>query len=254
MQVESPPASRWRAFCIATCNARRLPQSRRTEALGLSGGVPMTILQNTTKGWERDALSRYQKRRRMALAFVLLLTGGVLLFVSSVDTEGWLHEYVEAVGLGLISVGILGRLWCTLYIGGRKADDIVTTGPYSLSRNPLYVFSAIAAAGVGAQTGSIVISVLFLIVAALAFHVVIRREERYLEPVFGEPYRAYCRRVPRFLPSFRNFDAGGPMTFLPSRLHRTFTDGLVFFLALPVLESVEYAQETGLLPVFLHLY
>lgn len=41
---------------------------------------------------------------------------------------------------GIMSVGvaILGRLWCSLYIAGRKDRILVVHGPYSLSRNPFY--------------------------------------------------------------------------------------------------------------------
>ena len=37
-------------------------------------------------------------------------------------------------------------------------------------------------------------------------------------------------------------------------LYRTFFDGLVFFVAYPLLEFVEYLQVTNVLPVLLRLY
>ena len=81
------------------------------------------------------ALARFQNLRRIALAVILGLTLLVLLVVRS-SAEGDFHEYVEAVGLCLIAMGVIGRMWCTLYIGGRKSSEIIAQGPYSVSRNP----------------------------------------------------------------------------------------------------------------------
>lgn len=187
------------------------------------------------------------------LGAVILTAFVALLFVGSAGSED-LHGLVEAIGLGLIVVGIVGRMWCTLYIGSRKSSEIVDTGPYSVTRNPLYVFSSIAAAGVGAQTGSIVLSALFMLGCVGAFLFVIGREERYLEEHFGQAYRAYLRRVPRFLPRPSLYRDEGTLTISTSRLYNTFGDGMVFFVAMPAFEIVEYFQSIGAIPVVLRLY
>lgn len=211
------------------------------------------VLASKAGASEKSALNRYQALRRLVLALIVLTSFLALLFVRSAG-PGDTHEVVEAIGLGLIATGILGRLWSTLYIGGRKAAEIVAAGPYSATRNPLYVFSSIAACGVGAQTGSVIVAFIFLFGAILAFHVVIRREEVFLTETFGQPYVDYCARVPRFFPDPRLFRVGGPLTVDPRRLQRTFFDGLVFFLAMPVLEAIEYLQQADILPVMLRLY
>src|SRR5690606_27834472 len=94
-------------------------------------------------------LSRFQRRRRFAVAILVAGLFAALLFVRSpVTIDNGLHEYVEAFGGAAILLAILGRTWCTLYIGGRKSAEIVRGGPYSVTRNPLYVFSTIGAAGI----------------------------------------------------------------------------------------------------------
>lgn len=198
------------------------------------------------------ALARYQKMRRLGLAVLLLGALILLLFVGSSQSEE-VHDMVEAVGLGFIVVGIVGRLWCTLYIGGRKSAEIVTTGPYSVTRNPLYLFSSIAAAGVGAQTGSVTLAILFLLGCTAAFHFVIAREEAFLKEEFGGAYAQYLATVPRLLPKPGLFRDKEELQVRTKLIYRTLTDGLVFFLAMPVFELIELWQESGLLPVLLQL-
>ncbi|MEJ5080280.1 methyltransferase family protein [Ochrobactrum sp. MYb379] len=198
-------------------------------------------------------LGKYQQKRRLAIAIVIGFLVFALLFVRSQSTDH-MHEYIEAFGISLIVAAILGRMWCTLYIGGRKSAEIVQTGPYSMTRNPLYVFSSIGAIGIGAQTGSIIIALAFGLLCYLAFATVIRTEEKFLKTNFGKPYEAYCASVPRFFPKFSLFRDEDELRVKPDRLYRTFTDGLVFFVAYPFFEFIEYLQDIGSLPVLLRLY
>ncbi|MCM2504229.1 isoprenylcysteine carboxylmethyltransferase family protein [Aureimonas altamirensis] len=197
-------------------------------------------------------LSQFQHYRRIVLAVLIMLISAGLLFVGSKGSEAR-HDNIEAVGLGLIVIGILGRLWCTLYIGNRKSAVLVDVGPYSITRNPLYLFSSVAAGGVGAQTGSIILSLLFFIGSVVAFQLVIRREERFLSSAFGAPYETYLQRVPRFWPSIQGWRDEPVLTISTGRLYTTFQDGLVFFAAKPAFEFVEYLQRSDVLPVLLRL-
>jgi protein-S-isoprenylcysteine O-methyltransferase Ste14 len=199
-------------------------------------------------------LDRYQSLRRLWLAVTITIAGVVLFFVSTAWRSEAAHNFIEAFGLAFIGIAILGRLWCTLYIGGRKAGEIVSSGPYSISRNPLYVFSTIGAVGVGAQSGSLVISALFGVLCLMAFSIVAKREERFLAAQFPDTYPDYRRRVPRFFPKLSLYRDEPSLTVLPHRVYTTLKDGLVFFAAMPAFELVEYLQDSGVLPVLLRLY
>lgn len=199
-------------------------------------------------------LDRYQKRRRLVIALLVAALFGLYFTIQSwYPPETVMHEGIEMVGVVLIFLGIVGRLWCTLYIGGKKAAQIVDSGPYSICRNPLYFFSAVAAAGVGAQSGSFVTAILFFALCAIAFHFVILREERYLGANFGAPYADYLQRVPRFFPKPSLFKEGTVEGFKSKRLLNTLLDGLLFFVAMPVFEWIDHAQMAGTLPVLLRL-
>jgi hypothetical protein len=123
-----------------------------------------------------------------------------------------------------------------------------------VTRNPLYVFSAIGAGGVGALMGSVTVAVIFAALTYLSFLYVILVEEDYLKRTFGEVYLRYLERVPRFFPNFSLFKDAEMLSVRPKTLYRTFTDGLIFLVAYPFFELVEYLQDSGVLPVLFHLY
>ena len=200
-----------------------------------------------------EALRRYQVARRAILAIIAALAIAMLVFAGSLH-DVLMHEYIETLGLVLIMVGIAGRLWATLYIGGRKSAEVVSTGPYSITRNPLYLFSSIAAAGVGAQSGSYVVAGLFMVLCAASFYLVALREERFLSATLGEAYAGYLSRVPRFLPNPALYRDEPQVMFQTGRLRATLLDGLVFLGAMAVLEIIEEAQEAGAVPILYWLY
>lgn len=201
-----------------------------------------------------DQFGGYQYVRRVILAILVVVLFAALLFGQSTfppDTP--IHESIEMFGVLLIFLGIIGRLWSTLYIGGRKSSEVVTGGPYSITRNPLYLFSTVAAAGVGAQIGSFSGIILFAALCAGAFHIVIMHEEKFLKQALGAPYEAYLAKVPRFFPRLSLYDEGDTGSFKPRLLLNTLLDGLVFLVALPAFELIDGAQQSGMLPVWFTL-
>ncbi len=195
-----------------------------------------------------------QRVRKGAILVALLALIGLSIVTQSIGgVDGNWHETVEAIGLGAIVLSIVGRAWCSLYIGGRKKSEIVDRGPYSISRNPLYVFSFFGAFGMGAQTGSLTIAGLFVLAAFLVFLLTVQREEAFLSREFGTVYSAYKARVPRFGPRFSLWRDERELTIRPAFFLLTIRDGLVFLLALPIFELIDMGQAEGWLRVFAHL-
>ena len=187
-------------------------------------------------------IQRVQLWRKYILAAGLAV---MLAWTATVRAVPYLEHPVEHLGLVSILACILGRAWCSLYIGGRKKQEIVDVGPYSISRNPLYVFSFLGAFGVGAQTGSLVVAVVFAAAAYGVFRVVVGREEAFLVQAFGPPYEAYVSSTPRFLPNLSLWRDADVLSIRPVFFLRTVRDGLVFLLAVPVFESLELLQRAG---------
>ena len=81
----------------------------------------------------------------------------------------------------------------------KPTTAIVTTGPYGLTRNPIYLAFALFQVGIGLWQDSLAI-VLMVIPAVVATNRwVIAREEAYLARKFGEPYESYLTQVRRWL-------------------------------------------------------
>jgi len=110
------------------------------------------------------------------------------------------YSLVEFLGFFLVFAAVLGRLWCTLYIGGRKDLDLCQSGPYSLSRNPLYFFSFLGLIGVCLAAQNISLAVISAVVFFGYYRSVIKNEEKRLLSLFGTDYILYMARVPRFFP------------------------------------------------------
>ena len=79
------------------------------------------------------------------------------------------------------------------------ATAVVTSGPYRLSRNPLYVGLALVYFGLTLALDSWWGIVLLVAVLIVMHRGVIQREERYLEQKFGDGYRQYRSTVRRYI-------------------------------------------------------
>jgi len=101
----------------------------------------------------------------------------------------------------LVGVATVGRLWCSRYISGYKNFELIISGPYSVTRNPLYFFSFLVFTGIGLSTESVTFTLGLVLAFALVYPVIIRREERFLQDKFGRAFSDYCARTPRFFPT-----------------------------------------------------
>ena len=104
---------------------------------------------------------------------------------------------VAAVALFVSSVARF-RAAGTPVPGHQPTTAIVATGPYRFSRNPIYLAFSLLQLGIAAWANSAWL-LATLVVAVALMHVVIRREEAYLERKFGAQYLEYKASVRRWL-------------------------------------------------------
>jgi len=193
-----------------------------------------------------------QSMRKGSLALLIAVTSVVCIFSASRWPTS-VHQAIEWVGMGLILICISGRTWCSLYIGGRKTSELVTSGPYSISRNPLYVFSIIGAVGAGAQLGAVTIAIVGGVAAWIVHMLVVIQEERLLLAEHGDVYRQYMADVPRFLPRISRWKDVDVLEVQPHAVARTYLDACFFLVTIPLSEGIEFLQNAGLIHVFIRL-
>lgn len=111
-----------------------------------------------------------------------------------------------AAGLPLLLLGEALRLWSLMHIGPTTrtreicADRLVTTGPYALTRNPLYLANLCKVAGFLVIAGHGPFAALALAFYAFEYATVIPFEEQFLSEKFPEAFAAYRARVPVLVP------------------------------------------------------
>jgi protein-S-isoprenylcysteine O-methyltransferase Ste14 len=200
-----------------------------------------------------DLQLRQKARKRRIRLMAMLLVPPVLFISSAWQDEELVGRWIETVGTMLIVIAIIGRTWCTLYIGGRKRKELVRTGPYSIVRHPLYLFSLIALAGVGAQTGSIIVALLALVAMGWPLAAVARQEEKVLDELFGAEHAAYVRDVPALIPNPKLWSDVETLEVRPAFVGRTFLEASLMLIAIPIVELVHALQARGVLPVLIRL-
>ena len=105
----------------------------------------------------------------------------------------------------MAGIGLDGAAMLTMHrhraniLPHRAATALVTTWPFSISRNPIYLGNTILLAGAGLTFGDAWFLPLALIAAFATARLAIAREEAHLAARFGPAWAAYARRTPRWV-------------------------------------------------------
>jgi protein-S-isoprenylcysteine O-methyltransferase Ste14 len=102
------------------------------------------------------------------------------------------------IGAWIGVVGLLVRGAAAGYL--RKDRELAISGPYARTRNPLYLGSAILAAGIVVAGNSFWAGVLTALYFSIFYSAVMRNEEADLRDRFGPAFNHYAARIPLFIP------------------------------------------------------
>jgi protein-S-isoprenylcysteine O-methyltransferase Ste14 len=184
---------------------------------------------------------------RLLMALTVLV--GVFADTWIKDRE-LLRVIFTMTGLLLAAACAIGRVYTTAFIGGAKNEKLMTYGPYSLCRNPLYFFSLLGAAGIGLMSCSVLAFALIMGGFIFIYDGLITREEEFLAEKFGSEFEAFKARTPRLVPSFRNYNCPDELVFQPRYLNFSIRDAVWWFAALPLFEIARAAGVKPLLTLF----
>jgi protein-S-isoprenylcysteine O-methyltransferase Ste14 len=185
--------------------------------------------------------------RVMAVLLVLLVLGSTHSFAGD---SVW-DIFFEATGIFLLGVCCLGRLWALMYISGNKIHTLITDGPYSIVRHPLYVFSLMGALGIGLLSENVAVLAVLSGFFLLYYPFVIAAEERILLMKHGHAYENYMARVPRYVPRWSLLREPLLISVHAAIYRKTFSEAIWFIWAIIPLEIIERLHEASVLPVFL---
>lgn len=137
-------------------------------------------------------------------------------------------ELLVLLGFVLVAIGVIGRCWAGSYICGIKNVQLVNIGPYSITRNPLYFFSFVAAVGITLTTATLTIPAVFIIVFFAYYIPVMKKEERHLGSLHTT-FPQYAAAVPRFWPNWSLYRE--PETYVvTAKFYRRFLNEVVWFI------------------------
>lgn len=147
-----------------------------------------------------------------------LLFIGILVVAISVDWSAVLPARLQGLGIsprigwpvgGVLALAGFGIMAWAAGLFRRRGNnlppwqpvsELIISGPYRWTRNPMYLGMALLYAGLAIAFDSLLALVLLaVLVLPIIQTQVIAKEERYLEGKFGEPYLAYKKQVGRWL-------------------------------------------------------
>jgi hypothetical protein len=125
-------------------------------------------------------LTRRIARLRVPLGYVL---GAAALWLASPTPRSL------AAGAAVGAIGEALRIWAAGHL--EKGREVTSSGPYALTRHPLYAGSTIIGAGLAIAANSLAVAALVVAYLAITITAAIRSEEAHLTDKFGAEYPAY---------------------------------------------------------------
>lgn len=144
---------------------------------------------------EQQILNKHNRILISQIAFWLMVV--VNFVIRKIPVEPF-DSALGMAGIALLVLGALTRSWSAGYI--HKAKTLATTGPYALSRNPLYLGAAFMLTGVICLVPDVLTAVVMFGIFIGLYYTTIRSEEEFLRGRFGKEWDDYAFDTSRFFP------------------------------------------------------
>ncbi len=150
----------------------------------------------------------YKLRGALIVPFFL-----IAIFYDGMDVE--MTWVVWTVGTLLFLAGWFLRIWAQIHLHYRlKTHKVLTlTGPYVYVRNPIYIGNTLILLGITVLAGFVAFVPLMLLACAFTYHMTVLYEEGHLKEKYGQPYKDFLGRIPRWMPRFKGAEKADTANF-----------------------------------------
>jgi protein-S-isoprenylcysteine O-methyltransferase Ste14 len=171
----------------------------------LNGGLLLALLVLTDGilfwAFQRGVVTRLFDRsgwtRRQQVLTVLGKLLALVTVLMILLTPLKLGSYVFYIGSGLVVLGLIALIKALLDFRNSLPNLPATQGIYRFTRHPQNLASSIVIVGCTIAIGSWLALIIFVL-ARIFLHVNLVAEEEVCERVYGQVYRDYMARVPRY--------------------------------------------------------
>jgi len=142
--------------------------------------------------YDRSDRRVYQVLRRL-FGLTLVLFWFFLVILTPLK----IGDAVFVLGISIYSLGLIGFVIALLNYKNTPADQPVTGGLYRISRHPQQLTVSVSFLGISIAIGSWLAFALIIIGVIGAHYKILAEEEACLEK-YGESYKNYMERIPRY--------------------------------------------------------
>jgi len=127
------------------------------------------------------------------------------IFPSPLDMQLINSTPAKLIGVSLVAFSFVifvlalvsfGKSW-RVGIDEKTPGELVTTGIFAVSRNPIFVFLDLYFIGTFLINGTLIF-LIFAVLVAVGLHYQILQEEKALARIYGQAYQDYCARTDRY--------------------------------------------------------
>lgn len=204
-------------------------------------------------------------KRRSWLPVVLIVAGVIVLYLTN-RQDILFDSTEELIFLGVSLFGEAIRIYTVGYaprntsgrntIAGQIADELNTTGIYSIVRHPLYLGNFFMWLGPVLFVRTFVFVIIFILVYWLYYERIMFAEEQFLRGKFGESYDKWSESVKAIIPRFRGFIKPSIPFSIKSVLKReynSFVNIFIIFIALDLFRNYFVSERIYLTPMWIYI-
>ena len=213
--------------------------------------------------FERSGNWLFKRRSWLPAAFIVI--GIIVLYLTNRQAIIF-NPTAELIFLGVSLLGEAIRIYTVGYApkntsgrnttAGQIADELNTTGIYSLVRHPLYIGNFFMWLGPVLFVRTPVFFVFFVLIYWLYYERIMFAEEQFLRNKFGEAYDKYSEKIRSVIPRFTGYIRPALPFSVRSVLKReynSFVNIFIIFMVLDLFRNYFLSERLYLTPLWIYL-